>query len=180
MLITLLSIIVLGSLLLVFGWFKATKPRDEYAYVDPQPLAAALQQTAEFQKLLRATEEEYAQFTVHLQAKTEKEVEDLKREKTAQQKGKNAAEQRALEDEFGTKLRKLYETKQVELDAKKAMLQDRLDQAIRARIMEVAAQVAQAEGITYVFSGQVVYSGGRDLTEQVLTILENSGEERHE
>lgn len=178
--ITVLCILVLAAVIVVSGWLRLTGPRYDYAYVDPQQLVAAFQQTAEFQRLRQTTENEYSRYVEQWQATTEEELAALKREKTQQQKGKSPAEQRRIEEEFGTELRNLYATKQTELEAKQASLNGQLEKAVQERLTQLTAQVARAEGIPHVLSGQVVYFGGLDLTERVLTNLKNSGEQEHE
>ena len=166
---------------LVFVFLKRmTTPRYQYAYIDVQQLAQAYNQTEEFQELYQKINEEFNSFNHALQEEADRQVETIKKEKENRKKGKNASEQRKIEEEYGEKLRKLYQERQAETEKKQNEFYAQLDQAIFSKINEVTTKVAEQEGRPLVVVKKAVYYGGKDLTPQVLAMLKNSGEQGNE
>ena len=85
-----------------------------------------------------------------------------------------------IEEEYGEKLRKLYQERQAETEKKQNEFYAQLDQAIFSKINEVTTKVAEQEGRPLVVVKKAVYYGGKDLTPQVLAMLKNSGEQGNE
>ncbi|NLW55532.1 MAG: OmpH family outer membrane protein [Firmicutes bacterium] len=170
----LIPVVLMAVLALVLTSLASAQSKTTVGYIEKQRLQQELPQYQELQELFESKQAEFNTFGAYIQTQLNNELAKLEREKNAEVKGKSEAEVKTIEAKYQEKAEKTIQSYQQKLDEENERLIGELrikEEEIDRQIRKVLEERANKNGYSIVLEKSVVYYGGVDLTDQVITAL---------
>jgi outer membrane protein len=174
----LIPAVLIVVLALVISGLVGAQSKATVGYIDMQRLQHELPQFQELQELLNSKNAEFNSFGNYLQTQQKNELAQLEKEKNAEIKGKSQEEIKVIEQKYQEKAMKAAEGYQKKLETENARLSGEVQSkhdGIFASIQKVLGEIAKKEGYSIILEKSVVYYGGEDLTDKVISAFKSNG-----
>ena len=170
----LIPVVGMAVLVLALTGLVSAQTKTTIGYIEKQRLQEELPQYQELQELFESKQVEFNSFGAYIQTQLNNELSKLEKDKNNEVKGKSEAEVKAIEAKYQEKAEKTIPSYQQRLDEENDRLIGELrikEEEIDNKIRKVLGEIANKNGYAIILEKSVVYWGGVDLTDQVLTAL---------
>ncbi len=144
----------------------------DLGYIDLEYLQEVLPQFAEYQAFYNDMDMEFRSFAQYKEAELRNTISGLEKEKEREMTGKSDEEKAKIEKEYAERVEQEIAKAQKEIENKRRELLARTQQKLedtRRWLEELVEKVAKEEGVSIVLEKSVVFFGGKDLTEKIIS-----------